>query len=95
MKFHHRQNKCALGCVTQVKTIQLHIQYEICPLTLFNTNLLHEGLICQLLLQHVSALTVGHLQGAHLSFDLFIFCVNLCGRNSTYMTEKYDIKAVL
>jgi len=41
------------------------------------------------LLQHVSALAVGHLQGAHKSFSMCSLCCNLCGRNSTYDSNYY------
>jgi len=68
-----------------------NLSYDI----LFRINLLHKGLIWQLLLRHVSALAVGHLLGAHLFFNVCSLCVNLCGRNSTYIIEMYDIKVVL
>jgi len=62
---------------------------------LFNISLLHKCVICQLFFRHVSGLAVGHLQEAHLFFDVCRLCVNLRGRNSTYMIKMYDIKVVL
>jgi len=36
------------------------------------------------MLQHVSALTDGHLQGDHMFFSMCSWWFNLFGRNSTY-----------
>jgi len=36
------------------------------------------------MLQHASALNVGHLQGARKFFNMCSLCFNLFGRNSTY-----------
>jgi hypothetical protein len=42
---------------------RLHMYY--CGCVMFITNLLHNSCICyQLLLQHISAIILGHLQGA-------------------------------
>ena len=41
----------------------------------FNTKLLHSTFICSLMFRHVSALTVGHFQGAF--FSMCSLCFNL------------------
>ena len=46
----------------------------------FNTNLLQNTFVYCLMLRHVSAFTVGHLQGAF--FNLRSFCFNLHGKKS-------------
>jgi hypothetical protein len=45
-------------------------------------------LICWLLLRHVSASAVGHLQGAHKLFETCSLRVKLCGR---YFTDTIEI----
>ena len=39
------------------------------------------------MIRHVSALSVGHLQGVLKFFDMCCLCVKLYGINSTYMIK--------
>ena len=89
------KQKCVRICYSNQNISAPYTIWNLSSDILFITNLLHKGLICQLLLQRVSALTVGHLQEAHVFFDACSLCVNMCGRNSTYVIEMYDITVVL
>ena len=75
---------------TIIFSTRLHIVHFPCNYivyTVLNINFLLNVFIGYLLLRHVWASTLSRLQGARNFFDVWSFCGNLCGRESTYMVK--------
>ena len=71
----------ALLALTHSNHTTIHVSY-----IQFNIILLHD-FIFQLMLRHVSASAVGHLQGTRTGFDNCSLCFNLYDLNSTFMIK--------